>query len=70
MRTDVDVLTFDTEMDTNVSAALRAERRETVDHLVNTDPSHLFSPCPASVHLDDLGVSRLGPQEPRVPAVL
>lgn len=35
-----------------------------------TEPSHLFSPGPAHVHLDDVGVSAFGPQEPGLAAVL
>lgn len=33
------------------------------------DLPHLFSPGPASVNLDDLSVSRFGPQEPSLAVV-
>lgn len=76
VRTDFDVLTFDTKMDTNVSAVLktRAGQRGLVTwspgHLVTRDLPRLVSPGPACVHLDDLGVPRFGPQEPGTASIL
>lgn len=71
MRTDADVLTSDTEMDTNAPAVLKARAGQKGWGCVSPARlSHLLSPGPACVNLDHLRVCSFGPQEPTVASVL
>lgn len=75
MRTEAAVLVDDTETETKASPDLKHTNitgRRTTRTCDEDDEmmSWCSSPRPACVQLDDLDVTRFGPQQPGVPAVL